>query len=285
MIKAVLTRSSAILLHCRCLESDLQETRMRLSVIIIACNEADNIVDCLNSVAFADERIVLDSGSTDDTVALAEAAGAKVHVTHDWPGFGPQKNRALDLAQGEWVLSLDADERVTPALAAEIQAVISDPRSGAAYEIPRLSSFCGKFIRHSGWWPDAVLRLFRRGQARFSDAAVHERVVTDAPVGRLKAHFLHYTYPDLASAIQKMNRYSSDAAATLHAKGRRASILSALGHSAWTFFRIYVLRRGFLDGGHGFVLAVLAAMGNFSRYVKLAFLNRALPPRPTDDRS
>lgn len=255
---------------------------MHLSVIIIACNEAGNIVDCLNSVAFADERIVLDSGSTDDTVALARAAGARVEVTSDWPGFGPQKNRALALAQGQWVLSLDADERVTPALAAEIQAVIANEDAEVAYSIPRLSSFCGKFIKHSGWWPDAVLRLFRRGHARFTDVAVHEKVVTDAPVGMLKSYMLHYTYPDLGSAIQKMNRYSSDAAAMMHAKGRRASIASALGHSAWTFTRIYIVRRGFLDGGHGFVLAVLAAMGSFSRYVKLAFLCRALPARPAD---
>lgn len=257
---------------------------MRLSVIIITCNEAANIEDCLASVAFADECIVVDSGSSDDTVALARAAGARVEVTPDWPGFGPQKNRALSLATGDWVLSLDADERVTPALAAEIQAIIANEHSRPAYEIPRLSSFCGKFIRHSGWWPDAVLRLFRRGTARFTDAAVHERVEPDGEVGRLKSHMLHYTYPDLAFAIQKMNRYSSDAAEMMYAKGRRASVVSALGHAVWTFTRIYVVRRGFLDGGHGFVLAALAAMGSFSRYAKLAFLTRALPARPSDDR-
>lgn len=256
---------------------------MRLSVIIITCNEADNIVDCLASVEFADERIVLDSGSTDGTVELARAAGARVESTTDWPGFGPQKNRALDLAQGEWVLSLDADERVTPALAAEIQAIIDDPAARCAYRVPRLSSFCGKFIRHSGWWPDAVLRLFPRQQGRFTDVAVHEKVITELPVRTLNAHLVHYTYPDLASAIQKMNRYSSDAAAMMHAKGRKSSIASALGHSFWTFVRIYLLRRGFLDGGHGFVLAVVAAMGSFSRYTKLAFLNRGLPARPTEE--
>lgn len=255
---------------------------MRLSVIIITCNEASNIADCLASVAFADECIVLDSGSTDDTVEIARRAGARVEVTPDWPGFGPQKNRALALATGDWVLSLDADERVTPALAAEIQAVMAAP-VGPAYEIPRLSSFCGKFIRHSGWWPDPVLRLFRRGEGRFTDAAVHERVVADGPVGRLRAHMLHYTYPDLAFAIQKMNRYSSDAAAMMHARGRKASVFSALGHSVWTFVRIYVVRRGFLDGGHGFVLAVLAAMGSFSRYAKLAFLTRGLPAKPVEE--
>lgn len=260
---------------------------MRLSVIIITHNEADNIVDCLASVAFADECIVLDSGSSDDTVALARAAGARVEISEDWPGFGPQKNRALALARGKWVLSLDADERVTPALAAQIQAVMSAPDSDVAhaYAMPRLSSFCGKFIRHSGWWPDPVLRLFRRGHGRFTDAPVHERVVSDQAPRMLSHPLLHYTYPDLEAAINKMNRYSSDAAAMMHAQGRKASLATALGHSVWTFIRIYLLRRGFLDGGHGFVLAVVAAMGSFSRYTKLAYLNRNLPPRPAHEDS
>lgn len=245
---------------------------MKLTVCIITRNEAANIVACLRSVSFADEVVVLDSGSTDDTVALARAEGARVEVAADWPGFGPQKNRVLDMAQGEWVLSLDADERVTPELAAEIQAVLREPRHDA-YDMPRLSSFCGRFIRHSGWWPDRVLRLFRRGKARFTDAAVHEKVVPQGPVGHLRAHLLHYTYPTLDSALAKMNRYSSDAALAMHARGRRASMASALGHGFWTFIRIYVVRRGFLDGRHGFVLASVAAMGSFSRYAKLMFLS------------
>ena len=132
---------------------------MKLSVIIITKNEAANIAACLKSVAFADEFIVVDSGSTDGTVELAQALGARVEITSDWPGFGPQKNRALDLATGDWVLSIDADERVTPELAREIQDVLANPRADA-YEIARLSNFCGKDIRHSGWWPDYVLRLF-----------------------------------------------------------------------------------------------------------------------------
>jgi glycosyltransferase involved in cell wall biosynthesis len=245
---------------------------MKLTVCIITRNEAANISACLQSVAFADEVVVLDSGSTDETVALARAEGARVEVSRDWPGFGAQKNRVLDMAQGEWVLSLDADERVTPELAAEIRAVLQEPRHDA-YDMPRLSSFCGRFIRHSGWWPDRVLRLFRRGKARFSDAAVHEKVIADGPAGSLQAHLLHYTYPTLESALVKMNRYSSDAALAMHARGRRASLASALGHGFWTFFRIYVVRRGFLDGRHGFVLASVAAMGSFSRYAKLMFLS------------
>ena len=255
---------------------------MRLSVVIITRNEADNILACLQSVAFADEVVVLDSGSTDDTVAIARAAGARVEVAADWPGFGPQKNRALALAQGEWVLSLDADERVTPQLAAEVLATIAEPAHDA-YEIPRLSNFCGRFIRHSGWWPDPVLRLFRRGTARFTDAAVHEKVVPRGSVGRLQAHLLHYTYADLDMALAKMNRYSGDAARMMHARGKRASLASALGHGAWTFVRIYLLRRGFLDGRHGFVLAAVAAMGSFSRYAKLMFLSARTNQRTHED--
>ena len=151
--------------------------RPRLSVIIITRNEAAHIVACLESVAFADEFIVVDSGSTDNTVELARAMGAVVEQTADWPGFGPQKNRALALAEGEWVLSIDADERVTPELAEEIQRVIAADGPDT-YEMPRLSNFCGRFIRHSGWWPDYVLRLFRRGSARFTDAPVHEKAVS-----------------------------------------------------------------------------------------------------------
>src|SRR5690625_4755128 len=147
-----------------------------LSVIIITKNEADNIADCLDSVAFADEWIVVDSGSTDDTCRIAREKGADVVSTSDWPGFGPQKNRALERASGQWVLSIDADERVTPELAAEIQAVLQQPRADGYY-IARLSNFCGRWIRHSGWWPDYVLRLFRRESARFTDSLVHESVI------------------------------------------------------------------------------------------------------------
>lgn len=246
---------------------------MKLSVIVITKNEAANIAECLKSVAFADEFIVVDSGSTDGTVELARALGARVEVTSDWPGFGPQKNRALDLATGDWVLSIDADERVTPELAREIRDTMAAPRADA-YEIARLSNFCGRDIRHSGWWPDYVLRLFKRGAARFNDAAVHERVVpaNGQPPLQLKGHFQHYPYDNLDALIAKINRYSSDAAAAMYAKGRRTSVLGALGHSFWTFVRIYLIRRGFLDGRHGLVLAVTAASGSFFRYSKLMFL-------------
>ena len=247
---------------------------MTLSVIIIARNEARHIQACLESVAFADEWVVVDSASTDDTARLARDWGAQVVTTADWPGFGPQKNRALDLATGDWVLSIDADERVTPELAAEIQATLKAPGFDA-YEVPRLSSFCGKPIRHSGWWPDHVLRLFRRGTARFTDVAVHERVQPTGPLGRLHAHFTHQAYDNLDALLVKINRYSTDAAAMMHARGKTTSIAGAIGHGFWTFVRIYLIRRGFLDGRHGVVLAVAAAAGSFFRYAKLYFLQNA----------
>lgn len=265
--------------------------RATLSVILITKNEAANIEACLDSVAFADEMIVVDSGSTDATRELAAARGARVVKTDDWPGFGPQKNRALDLATCDWVLSIDADERVTPELAAEIRAVLTADKAAtrrekagdsgvgptapaSAYKIARLSNFGGRWIRHSGWWPDHVLRLFRRGSARFKDVAVHESVVTDQPVVTLKCHFLHYPYPSLEHYIAKINHYSSEAAAMMHARGKRTTVLGAWGHAVWTFVRIYLLRKGFLDGREGFILAVMGASGSFFRYTKLLFLNQ-----------
>lgn len=245
---------------------------MKLSVIIITKNEALNIQECIASVSFADEIIVVDSGSTDQTREIAEAMGAKVTLA-DWPGFGRQKNRALDLASAEWVLSIDADERVTPELAAEIQAELEHPRADA-YKIARLSNYAGRWIRHSGWWPDHVLRLFKRGKARFNDAAVHESVQTDSPVAVLNGHFLHYPYADLESHIAKLNHYSSAAAAMLHARGKKTSVPGAVGHAFWTFIRLYVIRRGFLDGKEGFMLAVMASAGSFFRYCKLLLLNK-----------
>jgi glycosyltransferase involved in cell wall biosynthesis len=252
---------------------------MTLSVIIITKNESRHIAECIDSVAFADEIIVVDSGSSDDTFAIARAKGAIVTQTADWPGFGRQKNRALDLATKDWVLSIDADERVTPELAQEIQRTLQNPRADA-YKISRLSNFQGRWIRHSGWWPDRVLRLFKRGKARFSDAIVHESVQSSGHAATLKSHFLHYPYADMESLIAKVNRYSSDAASIMHEQGKTASPLGAAGHAVWTFVRIYLIRRGFLDGREGFVLAATAAAGNFFRYSKLMFLNQNSGKRP-----
>jgi glycosyltransferase involved in cell wall biosynthesis len=251
----------------------------RLSVIIITKNEAGNIGDCLRSVAFASELIVLDSGSTDDTVALAKAAGAQVHTTPDWPGFGPQKNRALNLATGDWVLSLDADERITPALKQQIENAISRD-SGPVVAIPRLSSFLGQYIRHSGWQPDYVPRLFKRGSATFSNDRVHERLVFGGVAIKLTEPMLHYSFRTVDEVLGKLNSYSTARAADLTVQGKRGGLRKALLHGLWTFIRTYFLRAGFLDGRRGFILAVSNAEGTYYRYLKMsADLNDGRDPQ------
>ena len=244
-----------------------------MTVTVITKNEAHNIAACLACVAFADQIVVLDSGSTDGTVAIAQALGAEVTVDVDWQGFGVQKGRALALARCDWVLSIDADERVTQALQTEIQQALAAPQF-AAYAVPRLSSFCGQFMRHSGWYPDHVVRLFRRGDAKFSNDLVHEKVITQGKVGRLKSELLHETYRSLEQMLDKSNAYSSAGAVDHLSKGQSASLASAIARSAWAFLRTYFLRLGFLDGRMGFVLAVSVAQTTYYRYLKLWMLNR-----------
>jgi glycosyltransferase involved in cell wall biosynthesis len=248
-----------------------------LSVIVITRNESTRIDACLASVAFADEWIVVDSSSSDDTAERARRFGAEVVVTADWPGFGAQKQRALERARGRWVLALDADERVTPELAASIGRAVARADGPAAYELSRLSQFCGRWIRHGDWYPDPVLRLFRRDKGRYSDDLVHERVVVDGAVGRLDGALLHHTMASLDEALAKMNRYSSEGAAQRVAAGQRGSLAAALGPAAWAFLRCYGVRRGFLDGAAGLAVAVYVAEGTFWRYLKMVELARALP--------
>jgi glycosyltransferase involved in cell wall biosynthesis len=264
-----------------------------LSVILITRNEAAHVAGCLASVAFADEWIVVDSGSTDATCDIARGCGATVVSTADWPGFGAQKNRALALARGRWVLSIDADERVTPELAASIRDAIAAqtapdesaaavPRTAGGpmgYQMSRLSSFCGQWMRHGDWYPDRVLRLFRREAGRFSNDLVHERLIVDGPVGRLGGELLHDSMPTLDSALDKMNRYSSGRAIDKVAGGQSGGLASAMSHALWAFVRCYLLKRGLLDGRLGFVLAVYVAEGTYYRYLKMGLLARP-PSRP-----
>ena len=239
-----------------------------LSVIIITKNEAANIRACLESVAWVSEIIVVDSGSTDGTLEIAREFTPQVHVHEDWPGFGPQKNRALGYASKDWVLSLDADERVTAELRAEIEAVLQKPHADG-YEIPRLSNFCGRFMRHSGWYPDHVLRLFRRGKGKFSDALVHESVQMQGRAARLQQPLLHYTYRDFDDVLIKLNSYSSAASDMLQRRGKKGGLAQAVAHGLWAFIRTYFLRAGFLDGREGFMLAVMNAENSYYRYIKL----------------
>jgi len=246
---------------------------MDLSVIIITKNEAHNIGDCLASVAFANEWIIVDSGSTDDTVAIARKAGAQVIETLDWPGFGPQKNRALLKARGEWILSLDADERISASLRDEIAAAIHACNTNV-YEIPRLSSFCGRFIRHGGWYPDRVVRLFKRGAGRFSDSLVHERVMVDCPIGRLHTPIIHYSYRNDEDYLRKLAQYSTLGAQQAFEVGKRSGFSSALLHALAAFIRCYIFKYGFLDGSAGLMVAFCAYEMTYHKYFKLMLLTQ-----------
>jgi glycosyltransferase involved in cell wall biosynthesis len=251
---------------------------MSLSVIVITKNEAASIEACLASVPFASEWIVVDSGSTDDTRDIARRLGARVVETADWPGFGPQKNRALAEARGDWVLSLDADEQVSPRLAEQIRAVVQggEERGAVAYTLSRLSSFCGQWMRHGDWYPDHVLRLFRRGQAQFSNDLVHESVQCSGKVGHLDGHLLHDSMPSLEECLDKMNRYTSGRARDQRRAGKRGGLAAAIGHGLWAFVRSYLVRGGLLDGRMGFIVAFSIAEGTYYRYLKLWMLERGL---------
>lgn len=249
---------------------------MRLSVVIITKNEINSIAACLESVRFADEIIVVDSGSTDGTVELCRQHGARVEST-DWPGFGPQKNRALSYARGDWVLSLDADERVTDALKNELLQIIAgdDP---APCALPRLSSYLGRPMRHSGWWPDYVVRLFRRGTARFSDDIVHERLLFEGEARKLGSPLLHDSFTDLEEVIDKLNHYSSAGARMALNRGKSSGLALAVGKGLVAFLRTYLFRAGFLDGPEGFMLAISNAEGTYYRQLKLMLLTRKPTP-------
>jgi glycosyltransferase involved in cell wall biosynthesis len=243
-----------------------------LTVILITHNEAANIRPCLESVTWADEIIVVDSGSTDDTVAIASEMGARVYM-HDWPGFGPQKNRALSYASKDWVFSIDADERVTTEQRAELEHAM---KGGGAdgYFCPRLSQFCGTFIHHSGWYPDYVLRLFKRGKGRFSDSLVHESVVLEGISERLKIALLHYSYLTIDDVERKVNHYSEAAAQQMFQTGKRASWMRAVSSGGWAFIRTYIIRLGVLDGKAGWDIASMNARTTYLKYRKLSSLYR-----------
>lgn len=248
----------------------------KVSAVVITKNGEAVIGRCLASLDWAFETIVIDSGSTDRTVEICREAGAQVYSA-DWQGFATQRNRGIERASGDWVLAIDMDEWVPEALRREIEEVTRASSNVAAYRIPRLSSYCGRFMRYGGWWPDYVARLFRRGAARFEGGAVHDHLVPDGPVGRLRNHLMHEPFTGLEQVLEKMNAYSTWGAQRLHQEGRRTGLVRAVLHAAWTFFRTYILRAGFLDGREGFMLAVSNAEGTYYKYVKLMLLGRGKP--------
>ena len=231
----------------------------KLSVVMITRNEESFVADAVNSASFADEVLVLDCGSTDKTCDIARGLGARVRH-QDWLGFGAQKNKAVELANNDWVFVLDADERITPELQTEILATLQNPPS-AGFLVPRLNRFFGKDIKSCGLYPDYNLRMFNRQKGRFNELPVHESVQLNGEVSKLKHHMVHLAYDTVDEFINKHNHYSS-----LHY--RQNNVVKAVVSPCWTFFRLYFLKLGFLDGWHGFVIAKLYGQYTFWKYIK-----------------
>lgn len=249
--------------------------RVPLSVVVITLNAASQLADCLKSAAFADELLVVDSGSTDGTQALAAQFGARV-VHQDWLGFGPQKQFAVEAATHDWVLCLDADERISPALQASLESVLAAP-AHQAYRFPRCNRFLGRYLRFGEGYPDWSLRLFHRQHAKWSNDPVHEKVLTHHPVGDLTGDLLHESAETLASYLTKQNRYTSLAAEAAFASGKRARGTQILLSPLIRFIKFYFVRQGFRDGLPGLIHILIGCINSFAKYAKLY----ELQTRPT----
>lgn len=241
--------------------------RQPLSVVIITLNAAGQLADCLASARFADEVVVVDSGSTDGTIELATQAGARV-IQQAWLGFGPQKQFAVTQATHDWVLCLDADERVTPELRGAIEAALVAPEA-AGFRFPRCNRFLGRYLRHGEGYPDLSLRLFDRRQGHWSTDPVHEKVECSGPVGQLNGDLLHESAETLASYLTKQNRYTSLAAEAALARGKRASVGRLVFSPVVRFVKFYVVRQGFRDGWPGLVHIAIGCFNSFAKYAKM----------------
>ncbi|MEK6692593.1 MAG: glycosyltransferase family 2 protein [Nitrospirota bacterium] len=245
----------------------------KLSVAIITHNEEKDIRDCLESVKWADEIVVVDSFSNDKTVEICREYSDKVYQ-REWSGFSNQKNNAIDLTNNPWVLVVDADERVSEGLKKEIKEILNKDPEFNGYFIPRKSYFLRKWIRYSGWYPDYSVRLFRKDKGRFEQREVHESVKIDGKTGKLKNPLEHYTYSSLSEYIKRMDTYSTLAAREMVNDGKRTGIVSIISRSLFTFFRMYVLQQGFREGMHGLLLAIFYSYYTFVKYAKLWEMKR-----------
>ena len=230
-----------------------------LSVVIISKNEEKFIEDAVQSALFADEVLVLDSGSTDNTCVMAKNLGARVEH-QDWLGFGPQKNKAVALAKHDWVFVLDSDERITSDLQTEILQTLKAP-TAAGYYVARLNNFFGKYIRHCGLYPDYSIRLFNRQKGRFNHVPVHESVQVKGTTAKLKNHMLHLAFDTVEEFSNKQRKYAA-------LSQKKKNLIKAFTSPVWTFFKIYIFRLGFLEGWHGFVIAKVYAQYTFWKYYK-----------------
>jgi (heptosyl)LPS beta-1,4-glucosyltransferase len=262
------------------------KTKTTLAVALIVKNEAQNLRQCLASVAgWVDEIVVLDSGSADDTLEIAKAFNANIVVNSDWPGFGCQRQLAQTHVTADWVLWLDADEQVTPELRDEIRALLNNPPTNTLFAMPRLSWAFGRFIRHSGWYPGYVVRLYPTALTTYDAALVHEKVLVpeQANVHRLKGDLIHYPYRDIQHYLVKVSGYTASWAQQQYKRGKKTSIMGGILHAMACFIRMYIFKAGFMDGTQGFILAMVGAYTTFIKYADLWILNNTQALMDTND--
>lgn len=250
----------------------MQRPLNRLSVIIIAKNEAERIEECLRSVAWADEIIVVDSGSSDETVQISKRYTDRVYLV-PWRGFGRQKQAAVDLASNEWILNIDCDERMTPELADEIRAILAADNSVTAYSVPRRTFIGNKEIKHCGWYPDRTVRLFRRSKAQYSDSMVHERVEVSGSTNDCSGHLLHFSFSGIGPMLTKTNLYSDLSAGQMFDAGRSCSFFDLTIKPLAAFLKTYCIKAGVLDGIEGLTVSLTTALVTYAKYAKLRELN------------
>lgn len=251
----------------------MPDRRIPFSVVVITLNESARLARCFEGLEFADELLVVDSGSSDDTVRVAQSLGARV-IHQDWLGYGAQKQFAVDQARHDWVLCLDADEQLSAGLAAEIRQRLATQPDVAGFDFPRCNRFMGRWLRHGEGYPDRSLRLFDRRQGHWGNDRIHEAVQLDGALGHLAGDLLHRSEESLGQYLEKQNRYTDLQVDALFERGKRAGVGKLLVNPLWRFFKFYVLKRGFLDGVPGFVHIVIGCFNSFSKYAKLIALRR-----------
>lgn len=248
----------------------------KITVTIICKNEEKRIRRCLESVRWVDEIVVVDSGSTDKTLEIVAEYTDKIFINSEWPGFGLQKQLAVDKANNDWVLALDSDEVVSEDLRDEIIKCMLSVDEKTVYRVNRLTNFCNKFIYHSGWHPDKIVRLFNKKHYTYNDKEVHETVACkDAKKVDLKGKLFHYTFDSLEEYINKRNSYARAWADSRYKKGHKTNVLEIMSHTLFSFVRHYIVRLGFLDGYHGFLIAIIQMQYTFNKYNFLRFKHRS----------
>lgn len=245
---------------------------MKISAIIITKDEEHSIRECLQSISWVDEIIVVDSESKDQTLKICKEFRAKI-FTKSWQGFGPQKNEAIKHAKYKWILSIDADEIITPELKKEIIAITKSNNPSEAYSICRRSFYCGRLIKFSGWQSDFVVRFFQKKFCKFSNDLVHEKVLVNGVTLKTKSYMIHNAFENFEEVIKKINVYSSLSASMFYKKNRKSSLKKAILHAFWSFIKTYIIKLGFLDGKYGFMLSISNAEGTYYRYIKLMMLH------------